>query len=176
MSMTRTWFAWRNLRSRCNNQNVKDYVYYGGRGISYDPRWEIFENFLSDMGECPTGLTIDRIDNDLGYFKDNCRWDTKSIQQRKKRIRRDNTTGLTGVCKDKRRANGKYHAQITLNGSPFRIGTFDIKNDAALAYNIAAFGFYGPSASLNENCEWDFMSARKAQDKIKGLKYDRVDK
>lgn len=53
---------------------------YGAVGISYDPRWELFENFLADMGERPVGTTLDRKDGTKGYFKDNCRWATHQEQ------------------------------------------------------------------------------------------------
>lgn len=61
------------------------YRHYGARGITVDPRWENFQNFLADMGERPEGMTLDRIDPDKGYSLDNCRWadwDTQVINRR----------------------------------------------------------------------------------------------
>lgn len=49
---------------------------YVHEGMTVDPRWESFENFLVDMGERPEGKTLDRIDGTKGYCKDNCRWAT----------------------------------------------------------------------------------------------------
>jgi len=76
---------WRNIISRCKNPNVSSYEDYGARGITICERWLKFENFLEDMGEPPRGLTIDRLDNNLGYFKDNCAWRTPIDQARNRR-------------------------------------------------------------------------------------------
>ena len=70
---------------RCGNSNDPAYKRYGGRGIYVDPRWLKFENFLEDMGDRPLDRTLDRIDNDKGYTKDNCRWATKSQQANNRR-------------------------------------------------------------------------------------------
>jgi hypothetical protein len=68
--------------------------YYGGRGITVeDPRWFKFENFLADMGEPPPGLSLDRIDNERGYRKDNCHWVTRSEQMRNRRALKRNHLG-----------------------------------------------------------------------------------
>lgn len=70
------------MRSRCNNPKAPKYPAYGGSGISVCERWEVFANFLEDMGERPAGTTLDRINGELGYFKENCRWATTKVQQR----------------------------------------------------------------------------------------------
>ena len=69
------------MKRRCNNPNQNDYQYYGGRGITYDPAWETFEGFLADMGPRPDGMTLDRIDVDGNYCKDNCRWANSKTQR-----------------------------------------------------------------------------------------------
>ena len=76
----RTYGIWQAFRDRCNNPNRKDYKYYGGKGITYDPAWDSFEAFLADMGEAPEELTLDRIDGNKGYSKSNCRWATRNQQ------------------------------------------------------------------------------------------------
>jgi len=88
--MSRTYKTWICMRQRCSNKNATNYSYYGGRGITYDPRWEKFEAFLLDMGERPEGLSIDRINNDGNYCKSNCRWadaTTQANNQRPKKLR-----------------------------------------------------------------------------------------
>jgi hypothetical protein len=75
------------MKSRCHNKNRKCYKYYGGRGIRVCEDWQIYDNFIRDM--LPTykeGLTLDRIDNDGDYCKENCRWVTMKEQMSNTRI------------------------------------------------------------------------------------------
>ena len=74
--------SWNGMFYRCYNTNCDSYKYYGGRGITVCDRWlNSFKNFLEDMGFKPDkSYSIDRINNDLGYYKENCRWATKLEQ------------------------------------------------------------------------------------------------
>lgn len=82
---TQVYDAWVDMRQRCQNPRAKYYHHYGGRGIAVCDRWQIFENFLTDMGEPAPGLTLERRENDEGYSKANCYWATRAEQGRNRR-------------------------------------------------------------------------------------------
>jgi hypothetical protein len=86
LSKSKLYRSWQGMKSRCNNPNHKSYKDYGGRGITYDPKWETFKGFFEDMGERPEGKTLDRFsDKDGNYCKNNCRWATREEQANNKR-------------------------------------------------------------------------------------------
>ena len=87
MSNSRQYQIWINIKTRCLNKNYPQYKDYGGRGISICDEWKnSFEKFWEDMVVgYSDDLTIDRIDNNNGYFKENCRWVDSKIQNNIKR-------------------------------------------------------------------------------------------
>lgn len=85
MSRTNTYESWLGMRSRCGDPSDKSYSNYGGRGISVCERWSLFENFLADMGACPKGLSIERLDNNGDYEPCNCIWADSVTQSRNRR-------------------------------------------------------------------------------------------
>ena len=85
MTKTRTFKSWDSMKQRCLNPNAPDYPKYGGRGITICQRWiDSFTNFFDDMGERPENLSIDRINVNGNYEPSNCRWASRSLQQRNK--------------------------------------------------------------------------------------------
>lgn len=86
---TREYTTWVCMIQRCTNPNFEHWADYGGRGITVCKRWRhSFADFFVDMGKRPTGTTIDRINNDGNYTKQNCRWATPKMQRANQRPRR----------------------------------------------------------------------------------------
>lgn len=99
LSKTRTYSIWKGMFKRCTNPNCKQFEDWGGRGIKVCERWEVYENFLADMGECPARLTIDRYPDPNGnYEPSNCRWATYKQQARNTKRNRIFTVKETTGC------------------------------------------------------------------------------
>ena len=85
MKGTKTYSVWSSMKARCYTKSCGSYKSYGARGIRVCDAWISFEGFFKDMGEATEGKSIDRIDNNGNYSKDNCRWADAKTQQRNKR-------------------------------------------------------------------------------------------
>lgn len=133
------YMRWASMKYRCKDLN--DPV-YGGKGITYDPSWEDFEQFYADMHEgFSPELEIDRIDVTKGYSKENCRWVTHCENNFNKNIQSNNSTGKTGVSFHK--PTGKYRAYITVEKKPIHLGLFDSVEEATKRRREAELKYYG---------------------------------
>lgn len=113
---------------RCYSEKPENYRYYGGRGIKVCDRWKnSFENFLEDME--PSffeGAELDRINNNLNYSPENCRWVTHS-QNMLNRKGFDNTTNYSGVRKT---AYNTYIGRVQINKKEYRTKTYKTPQEA----------------------------------------------
>lgn len=86
MTNTRFYNIWDNMKRRCQNKNNKSFSYYGGRGITVCEKWESFDGFCKDMYDTYSEkMTLERVDVNSGYFKENCTWIPHKMQSRNKR-------------------------------------------------------------------------------------------
>jgi len=120
MSKSPTYRIWIALRRRCYVETASGFALYGGRGVRVCARWASFENFLSDMGERPSGdHSIDRIDNNGNYEPGNCRWATDTEQARNKR----NNVLLTAHGTTKTMAEWTEQSSVTTGAITYRLRT-----------------------------------------------------
>ena len=135
---TRLYVIWANIKDRILNSKHKQYNDYGGRGITICEEWKndfmsFYDWSILNGYEENKGLSIDRIDNDVGYCPENCRWTTKTIQSRNQRIPKNNKSGYKGVSYHKK--NNKYVSYITVDKNRVFLGHFLTAVEAGIAYN-----------------------------------------
>jgi hypothetical protein len=136
--------SWDSMIQRCTNPKHSSYARYGARGIAICEEWKSFENFYRDMGARPSkNHSIDRINNGLGYFKENCRWANKYQQAQNTKIFVTNTSGYKGVCFNNNEK--KWVATIWVGNKQRHLGYFLQKEDAISARSEAekALWLYG---------------------------------
>lgn len=145
LSSSTEYGAWKNAIRRCSDSKNRAYENYGGRGIKVCDEWgwpaEVgFIKFLEDMGPCPEGMSLDRIDPNGNYCKENCRWTTNYIQGYNTRKHEDNSSGKTGVSEMK---DGKWQSYINFEGKRYPLGVFSSFEEAKKAREVAEIKFYG---------------------------------
>lgn len=137
------WGVYKQMVERCHKEDSASYYNYGARGIAVCERWLISAvNFYEDLGPCPEGMSLERVDNNLGYSPENCKWETKSRQQFNQRMAPTNTSGRTGVYWRKDRET--WSVQIDYQNETIRLGCYksfekacEVRAEAELKY----FGF-----------------------------------
>jgi len=142
---TKTYKSWTDMKKRCDDMNRKEYKNYGGRGISYDDKWEYFSQFLKDMGHKPDGdYALDRIDNNGNYCKENCRW----IKQFDNNQNKGMAPGLRGTYKHSR--DDKYVSQIKIDRFNYYLGVFDSEEEAHQEYKKVFIEWHGIEPKRNK--------------------------
>ena len=118
LSNTPTYQAWADMWGRCTNQNHRSWRHYGGRGILVCDHWVKFENFVADVGIRPDGLTLERVNNELGYFPGNVIWATMAVQLSNKR----NSVKLTAFGKTQHLSAWSRERKLDCKTISYRLG------------------------------------------------------
>lgn len=141
MTGTPTYFSWGSMIQRCLNPKAVVYQKYGGKGILVCEDWKKFENFYRDMGDRPEGTSLDRIDVNGNYCKENCRWADRKTQAFNQKQERRNKSGRTGVIWHKKAK--KWMASIAVDRKSIYLGLFENFEDAVKAREDAELKYYG---------------------------------
>lgn len=163
----KVYYTWNAMKQRCGNPKNSHYERYGGRGIKVCERWHDFENFIYDMGMPPTGdHSIERIDNDGDYCKENCRWAEPKEQAKNKSSNRIITlngesltladwAAKTGIKRETiaKRLNQGWRVEHALSDKPDAIstpdGTFKSLSVAAKHFSMSISGVHARIKSEN---------------------------
>lgn len=141
-----TYNSYRSMLLRCF-ENIR-YV-----NVPICDRWldkyNGFKFFIDDMGARPENTTLDRIDNSLGYFPENCRWATVSIQNHNKRKRKDSVCNYIGISY----RNGKFVSQLVKDGKRIHHRYFKTEIEAAIDYDNISEDIYGDRPNKTERVD-----------------------
>lgn len=141
MTKTTAYSSWQSMKDRCTNPNNVRWDRYGGRGINYPMDWDDFEGFWKDMSEgWYDGADIDRINYNLSYSKENCRWVDRDIGNHNK-SKSKGTSKYKGVHFDKSR--NYWVARLSRNGIVYLQQRFETEISAAVAYDNCSEEIYG---------------------------------
>ena len=155
MSNTIEYGTWCDMKSRCYRKTHSSYPWYGAIGIKVSAEWKrSFENFYSDMGTKPEGMSLDRKDSTKGYSFENCRWADAQMQSINRRKRANTKSKFRGVRINTRCKKIRYEAYITVNKVRYNLGSYDTEVEAATAYNNAAVKWRGAYAMINKVGEY----------------------
>ena len=146
MSNTQTYERWEDMKVRCSVYSTRPDRYIE-RKITVCSDWKKFESFYNDMGEC-NGLSLDRIDNNKGYYKENCRWTTRQVQMRNT-ANRKHSSQYRGVSWHK--ARGKWRAYSCIDNKSKHLGLFDNEAEAAKVRDDAMKHLLGVVLNFSEN-------------------------
>lgn len=133
-SRSPTYRSWDSMLQRCLNPNHDAYERYAGKGISICKEWRLFSKFKQDMGVRPKGYTLDRIDNDKGYCKENCRWATPQTQAFNRGKQRNTTSKYKNVYWSKK--SMKWMARVLKSdGTRVYLGLYEDEDLAGRVVN-----------------------------------------
>lgn len=128
---TKEYKVWCSVVNRTTRPTESTREWYFDKGIKVSPEWRAsFTAFLEDMGPCPENYTLDRIDPNGDYSKNNCRWASIDLQSINKGLFKNNTSGKTGVSLNQ---HGKYMAYIYRKGERIHLGSHDTYESAVAA-------------------------------------------
>lgn len=137
-SASLTYSSWVAMKQRCYNPKVDLFDYYGGKGIEVCDEWrDSFDKFLEDMGERPNkSFTLNRLDSNKNYYKENCEWASKSKQVLDRELIFDLYPGI-------RKYKNRFQVRIVANGKCYSLGTFSNYLDALEVRILAELEFFG---------------------------------